>query len=161
MEGGLRMASKPGRIVVMWGHLLLLAVIAAVVIYYWMDTRAASMRTVNLLLVQPASIFALFLVLALVPQCFRRVGPDEEEGEKETFGDLARVFTLMAVFIAFALSMQYVGFDVATFSFMVVGLRLCGERNWFLNLGFSAAFTALLIWGYGAIIPFPFPLTVL
>lgn len=154
------MASKPGRIVVMWGHLALLAVIAAVVIYYWMDTRAVSMRTVNLLLVQPASIFALLLILGILPQCFRRLG-EGEEIEKESLSDLGRVFALMAAFITFALSMQRVGFDVATFAFMVVGLFLCGERNWFLNIGFSAVFTALLIWGYGAIIPFPFPLTIL
>ncbi len=154
------MESKPGRIVVMWGHLALLAVITVVVVYYWMDTRAVSMQTVNLLLVQPASIFALLLVLCILPQCFRRVS-EGEEIEKESLSELGRVFALMAVFITFALSMQYVGFDVATFAFMVIGLFLCGERNWFLNIGFSAVFTSLLIWGYGAIIPFPFPLTIL
>lgn len=154
------MASKPRRIIVMWGHLALLAVIAVIIIAYWMDTRAASMRMVNLLLVQPASIFALGLVLCIIPQCFRRVEHGEEV-EKETLGDLGKVFALMAAFISFALSMEYLGFDVATFAFMVVGLFLCGERNWFLNIGYSAVFTAGLIWGYGAIIPFPFPLTLL
>lgn len=154
------MASKSGRLVVLWGHLALLAVIATVIVAYWIDTRAASTRTVNLLLVQPASIFGLVLVLCIVPQCFRHVEHPEASSD-ETLGDLGKVFSLMAAFIAFALSLETVGFDVATFAFMVVGLFLCGERNWLLNLGFSAVFTATLIWGYGAIIPFPFPLTLL
>jgi len=154
------MAPKPGRIVIMWGHLALLAVISGVVIAYWMDSRGASLRTINLILVQPAAILALVLVAFVLPQCFRRVEADEEL-ERESVTDLGRVFLLMGVFITFALSMTYVGFDIATFAFMVIGLFLCGERNWLLNIGFSAAFTTLLIWGYGAIIPFPFPLTVL
>lgn len=154
------MSTKPRRIVVMWGHLALLAVIATVVIAYWMDTRAVSLRTVNLLLVQPASIFALLLILCIIPQCFRRVD-DEEVIEKESLSELGLVFTLMAVFIAYALSMEYLGFDLATFIFMMIGLFLCGERNWYMIVGFSAIFTTLLIWGYGSIIPFPFPLTIL
>lgn len=164
------MSTKSGRITVMWGHLLLLAIIAGVVIAYLLDARSVSLRPNNLLLVQPASIFALILVALVLPQCFRRVRPEEEapaDGDEadapppETLGDLARIFLLIASFTAFALSLEVVGFDVATWLFMIVALYICGERRWWVNLLTSTVFTVALIYGYGAIIPFPFKLTVL
>ena len=155
------MTNGEGRRVVLWGHLLLLAVIGGTVLAYLLDARATSLRINNLLLVQPASILALILVVLVVPQCFRRVSPEAEAQPAESLTDLGKVAALSAAFGAFVLALEPVGFDVATFAFMVVALFICGERRWWLNLGFSAVFTILLIYGYGAIIPFPFPLTVL
>lgn len=154
------MESSEGKRVVMWGHLLLLAVIAAVVIAYLFDARAVSLRANNLLLVQPAAILALALVVMVIPQCFKRV--ENEDGlPAESFTDLGKVAVLAISFGLFAVSLERVGFDVATFVFMMVGLFVCGERRWWLVLVFSAVFTVLLIYGYGALIPFPFPLSVL
>lgn len=155
------MQSSQGRLLVMWGHLALLAVIAAVVVVYLLDARATSLKVNNLLLIQPGSILALILVALVVPQCFKRVPVSEAEERKEDLSDLGKVGALAAAFGAFATTLEIVGFDVATFLFMVVGLFVCGERRWWLILVFSAVFTALLIYGYGAMIPFPFPLTVL
>lgn len=154
------MQAKSGRLVVMWGHLALLAFVAGIVVFYWLHVRSVSLRPTNLLMIQPASILALVLVGLVVPQCFRRVA-EGEQVEGESVEGLGRIFLLMASFVAFALLLEMAGFDVATFVFMVVGLYICGERNWLLNIGFSAFFTALLVWGYGAITPFPFPLSVL
>jgi hypothetical protein len=155
------MQSSQGRLLVMWGHLALLAVIAAVVVVYLLDARATSLKVNNLLLVQPGSILALILVALVVPQCFKRIPLSEAEERKENLSDLGKVGALAAAFGAFVTTLEVVGFDVATFLFMVVGLFVCGERRWWLILVFSAVFTALLIYGYGAMIPFPFPLTVL
>lgn len=155
------MQSSQGRLLVMWGHLALLAVIAAVVVVYLLDARATSLKINNLLLVQPGSILALILVALVVPQCFKRIPLSEAEERKENLSDLGKVGALAAAFGAFVTTLEVVGFDVATFLFMVVGLFVCGERRWWLILVFSAVFTALLIYGYGAMIPFPFPLTVL
>lgn len=143
---------------VQWGHLALLTVIAGVVIAYLLDARATSLRINNLLMVQPTAILALVLALVVLPQCFVRGRPTKEP---ESLGDLGRVGALAACFGALALGMERVGFDVATFLFMVAGLWLCGERRWWVMLLFSGVFTALLIWAYGALIPFPFPLMVL
>lgn len=160
------------RIVVNWGHLALLAVIATVIAAYLIDARATSLKSNNLLFIQPACVVGLILVaVVVVTQGFRRVPAAAETPGAETsetkapaaqsMSELGKVGALMAVFVALALSMGTIGFDVATFGFLVIALRICGEKSWLLNLGYSAAFTLLLIYGYGAIIPFPFPLTVL
>jgi hypothetical protein len=154
------MSAKPGRLIVMWGHLALVAAIVGVILYYWLDVRSVSLRPTNLLMIEPGAIFALLMAALVLPQCFRRV-PEGAEDAPEDLGALGRVFALMGTFIAFVLSLEKVGFDIATFAFMVIALFICGERNWLLNLGFSAAFTLFIVWGYGAITPFPFPLTLL
>jgi hypothetical protein len=154
------MSAKPGRLVIYWGHLALLAGIVGLVLFYWLDVRSVSLRPTNLLMIEPGAIFALLMAALVVPQCFRRV-PEGEEEQPESLGTLGRVFALMGTFAAFALTLEWVGFDIGTFVFMVVGLFICGERNWLLNIGFSAAFTLFIVWGYGAITPFPFPLTLL
>ena len=154
--------TRPQGLRISFGHLALLAVICIAVIAYLLDARATSLKPNNLLLVQPAALLALVLIAMVIPQCFRRATPDTQTNKpKETWGDLAKVGALIAAFISLALMLDVVGFDLATFWFMVVALFLCGERNWLLKLGYSAVFTVLLIYGYGAIIPFPFPLTVL
>lgn len=156
---------QPAKISVQWGHLALLAVIAGLVLFYLLDARSVSSSINNLILVQPAAIIALILVLVVLPQCFRRPEEADPEGtlppKRETGTELAKIGVLTGAFIALAFLMERIGFDIATFVFLVVAIYICGERNWFANLAFSAAFTMVLIFGYGAIIPFPFPLTIL
>ncbi len=136
---------------VAWGHLLLLAVIAGIVLVYWLDARGTSLKLSNLLLVQPASILALGLVLAAVPQAFRS-RPIEEGGPAQE-GGIGRIVALAGAFGAMTLMLERIGFDVATFLFMVVALGLRGERRWWVLVLFSAVFTALIIYGYGALVP--------
>ena len=155
------MQNAQGRLVIMWGHLALLAVIVTVVVAYLIDARAVSTRINNLLLVQPAAILALILAACVLPQCFRRVAPEADTGPRESLTDLGKVAALAAAFGAFAVGLEIVGFDVATFLFTAAGLFICGERRWLVNIAFSAIFTVLLIYGYGSIIPFPFKLVVL
>ncbi|KEQ04214.1 tripartite tricarboxylate transporter TctB family protein [Pseudorhizobium pelagicum] len=155
------MSTKSGRKVI-WGHLILLTVITGVVVAYLLDARGVSLRTNNLLLVQPAAILAFVLAAFVLPGIFPRADAAEEaETEGETRGDLVRVFILIAALAGLAFSLEVVGFDIATFAFMVIGLAVCGERRWWANLLFSAVFTVVLIYGYGTITPFPFPLTIL
>ncbi|CCF18430.1 membrane protein of unknown function [Pseudorhizobium banfieldiae] len=155
------MSTKSGRKVV-WGHLILLTVIVGVVVAYLLDARGVSLRTNNLLLVQPAAILAIVLAAFVIPGIFPRADTSEEaEANGETWVDLVRVFILIAALAGLAFSLEVVGFDIATFAFMVVALAVCGEKRWWVNLLFSALFTVFLIYGYGTITPFPFPLTIL
>jgi hypothetical protein len=155
--------------VVDWGHLLLLLFICAVVVAYLLDARAVSLRVGNLALIQPAAILALILAAMVLPQCFRRPpesempeGAEEQvEAPKETWRDLGKVAALAAAFGAFALSLETVGFDVATFIFVALGLHICGERRLWVIGAFSAVFTVVIVYGYQLLVPYPFPLLVL
>jgi hypothetical protein len=151
------------RLIVDWGHLALLMFISVVVLAYLLDARATSLRTNNLLLVEPAAIIALIFVALIVPQCFRRAsGKEEAELETgETLSELGKVAALAAGFGAFVVSLETAGFDVATFLFTAYGLYVCGERKLWLIALYSAIFTAIIVYGYQMLVPFPFPLGVL
>jgi len=158
------MKDRKTRRVVDWGHLALLALICGVVGAYLLDARATSLKINNLALVEPAAIIALILAAVVLPQCFRRRGPEAEAdgpAPKESWRDLGKVAALAAAFGAFALSMETVGFDVATFVFVALGIWICGERKpWVIAL-YSAGFTVVIIYGYQTLVPYPFPLRVL
>ena len=147
-----------------WGHLALLLLICGVVVAYLLDARATSLKVNNLLLVEPAAIIALILAAVVLPQCFRRRDQEDDPmlpAPKESWRELGKVAALAAAFGAFALSLETVGFDVATFVFVALGIWICGERKlWLIGL-FSAVFTAVIVYGYQMLVPYPFPLAVL
>jgi len=152
------------RHVIEWGHLALLAAIVGVVVAYLLDARATSLRTNNLLLVQPVAILALVLAALVLPQIVRRLPADEAPdagARRRARAELLRIGLLAIAFGGFVFSLERIGFDVATFVFVALGLWICGERRpWVVGL-YAAVFTASIIFGYQQLVPYPFPLSVL
>jgi hypothetical protein len=158
-----------GTIEIDWGHLLLLLFIGGWIGAYLIDTRATSLATNNLLLVQPTALIGLILCLVVLPQCFHRRDPasvavpsaETEAERRRELGELGKVALLAAAFGAFVSTLETVGFDIGCGLFTAVALYICGERRWWVVLLFTTIFTVGLIYGYRAMIPFPFPLRVL
>jgi hypothetical protein len=158
-----------------WGHLLLLLFIAGVIVAYWLDARAVSLGVNNLLLVQPAAILGLILCVIVLPQCFvpetEIAPPTPAEAQaanaaatasrRQTVIELGKVAAMAAAFGLFAFNLETVGFDVASWLFVAVGLYICGERRWLTLLLFPTAFTLALIYFFRALIPFPLATLVL
>ncbi|MBC7282380.1 tripartite tricarboxylate transporter TctB family protein [Hoeflea sp.] len=158
------MGSSGQRRVVIWGHLLLLCVIAAIILAYWLDARGTSLKTNNLLLVQPGAILGLVLVALVLPQVFRKVSVEEvpdATARRQDLLNVGRVALLAGAFGLFVFSLETIGFDIATFVFVAAGLYLCGEKKLWVIGVYSAIFTVLVVYGYQALVPYPFPLTVL
>ncbi len=165
------------RRVVDWGHLGFLAFMGVVVLAYLFDARAVSLKINNLLLVEPAAVIALVLIACVLPQCFKRPPLDNSGTTSDVVAaaddpvvdqdsarqrrDLIKVGALAALLGIFTVFLEEIGFDVATFLFMALGLVLCGERKWWLVLLFSAAFTLFVVYGYSTLVPYPFPMRIL
>jgi hypothetical protein len=163
------MKDRKARLRVDWGHLALLSVFCGVTVAYLLDARATSLKTNNLLLVEPGAILLLVLAAIVLPQCFSRAAapaggppaPADAAARRARRLELGKVAALAAAFGAFAFSLETIGFDVANFLFTAFGLYVCGERRlWAVGL-FSAAFTLAIVYGYQLLVPYPFPLTVL
>jgi|GEM_PF-276661 len=155
-----------GAVEIDWGQLLLLAFIGGWILVFLLDARSTSLSVHNLLLVEPAAIIGLLLCVAVLPQCFRRraVSVATEEAlakRRRERAELANIALLAAAFGAFVSTLETVGFDVGCWLFTAVAIYICGERRWWVNLSFTTVLTLVLIYGYRAMIPFPFPLTVL
>ena len=157
---------------VVWGHLAFLAFICAVVLAYLFDARAVSTGINNLLLLEPAAIIALVLAALVVPQCFKGqpagdspgalpADPALDQDPASHRHDLLKVGAMAALLGVFSCFLEQIGFDVATFLFIAIGLVICGERKWWVVLLFSAAFTLFVVYGYSTLVPYPFPMRVL
>lgn len=170
------------RITVDWGHLIVLALIAGATLWYNIDARSVSTDLNNLLLLQPVAIVTLLLCLFVVPQCFKvttdakdesaaikaaetdpeKAAPDEDAiitmpTAQSEGRDLLKMLAMGGLLGIYVFSLEPVGFDVATFFFMVAAMLLCGERRPIALIAFPAILTFVTIYGFKALMPYPMP----
>ena len=143
------------------GHLALLTLIAAWLIWYAYDAWSASARMNNLLLIAPAALVGLGLVAAIVGMEIRAglgtrlaAAEDGEAGEGSE-DDLRTSVTLMLLLAGYVGTMSWIGPDVSTFLFVGLSLFALDERRIGVLLGFSAAFTVIVVAAMGQLVSLP------
>ena len=155
-----------------WTHLVFITLIAAFIVWYWMDARAVSLSVNNLLLVQPLAIFALLMYLLIIPQCFRRADAEEEPDVPAVADPLApalptegkelgRVALLGVALGIFVFSLQLLGFDIAIWMFALATMLICGERRPIPLAVYPLAVTLFTVYGFRALMPYPMVTTIL
>lgn len=135
--------------------------------WYLLDAYRASSSSENLLLILPAAVVVIGLCLWIIgTTLFNSIRTislqptlEEEKSEKKT-PEKKQVSVLGAMVIlgCFVLSMDWIGFDVATFLFMVAFMFLQGERRLFWLGGFSLIFAFLVSMFFEYMIPYPMPM---
>jgi hypothetical protein len=150
-----------------WGHLLFLAIIAGLVIWYLQDAISVSTNPNNLLLILPVGIVVLGFCAAVVPQCLKRDNPSRKVKAhvmKELSADELRtadrkkliVIGGMAASLGlYVLLLNIIGFDVATVLFAGAAMFVCGERRPLRLAIYAVLVGGLLTWGFHALLPFP------
>lgn len=155
-----------------WTHLVFITLIAAFIVWYWMDARSVSLSVNNLLLVQPLAIFALLMYLLIVPQCFRRADAVDEPDapvvddplapQLPTEGkELARVAMLGVALGIFVFSLKPLGFDAAILLFALATMLICGERRPIPLAVYPLAVTLVTVYGFRALMPYPMSTLIL
>lgn len=128
--------------------------------WYLTDAYRASSSTENLLLILPASIVVIALCLWIIGRTLyeamqnRAQESEEEKPERKQVS----VFGAMCILAGFVLSMDWIGFDVATFLFMVALMFLQGERRPFWLGCFPLVFAVLVSLFFEYMIPYPMPM---
>ncbi len=143
-------------------HLVFLVLVSACAVFLNWSAVRASATLFNLIIIVPSGI----LVLALAAFIFfsAKKSPalkDRTDSQKKDNRALIGDLLLLALFAVFCLSLTTVGFDVATFLFVWLGILLGGARSWLVPPIYSALFTFALTKGFGSLFPFPMPLMVL
>lgn len=148
-----------------WGHLTVLTVMLAITIAYLFDARAVSTSVNNLIMVQPTAILIVLLYLFILPQCFKpdtgAPASDEANPLREIREELPRVGGLAMALLLYALFYERVGFDVATFLFMVVAAFICGERRPHVLVLFAALGAVFVTYAAHFLVVTPVPTTFL
>lgn len=143
-------------------HLIFLVLVSACALFLNWSAISASSTLFNLIIIAPSGILVLaiaayiFISTVKAPQNDPLSTEEKQKQHKALLGDLL----LLAFFAVFCLSLTYIGFDVATFLFVWLGIVLGGERNWYAPPLFAAVFTFALIKGFGSLFPFPMPMMV-
>ena len=158
---------RPG---IVWGGILFVLVMATVVGLYLYDVVNVSMNRNNVILVLPLSILVLALcLLVVIRTLLRRDNLEAERPEVEALGtetrqstpDLIRALLLLALLGLYVFSYRIIGFDTATFVFMVVALVLLGHRKPVFVLGYSLVFTLVVVGGARLLLSYPMPMLLL
>ncbi|RUR55065.1 tripartite tricarboxylate transporter TctB family protein [Vreelandella populi] len=141
-----------------YGDFLVLIGLASFTLWYLMDAISVSAQPQNLLLILPLSvivlsIIAIELVLRLKQGTLFSIAADEEP--------LHQTLPVVVLFGAYVLSLETLGFDVATVLFIALFLILKGERNWLAVVGFSAVFGLSVAFFFSQMLPYPMTLLLL
>lgn len=131
--------------------------------WYLSDAYSASSSTENLLLILPAALVVIVLCLWILGRTLFEVlrnrtaqaeGGKEEEKEEKSVS----VFGAMCILAGFVLSMDWIGFDAATFLFMIALMFLQGERRVLWLSCYPAIFAILVSLFFEYMIPYPMPM---
>lgn len=128
--------------------------------WYLSDTYRASSSIENLLLILPAAAVVILLSLWIIARSL--LGKSQNKPPLETKEQPEKkpvsVLAAMAILAGFVLSMDWIGFDAATFLFMAALMFLQGERRPFWLGGFSFTFAILVSLFFEYMIPYPMPM---
>lgn len=142
-----------------WGELAVITALAAGVLAFLIEARGVSRDQQNLLLLQPTAWVVLGLWAVLAAGCLlRRADP---AAARETPAETARVLAMVAAFGLFVWGLEAAGYDLAILGFVLAGLLIGGERHPLALLLFPPLFTLAVVWGFRALVPYPFPTTFL
>lgn len=145
---------------VAWAELGFVTAIAAGVLAFLMEARGVSLDPQNLLLLQPTAWVVLGLWAVLAFGCLARRVPADAP-PRESTADVLRILALVVAFGLCIAGLEQVGYDVAIFAFVLIGLLIGGERHPAALLIFPPLFTLAVIHGFRLLIPYPFPTSLL
>ncbi len=134
-------------------HALFLCAIGGWTLWYLLDARAASSDIQNLGLIAPVALAVIVLCgIALI-----------ETGHAEPRAKLPwpaakRILGTMSLLGAYVLTMDRIGFDVATWLYVLANLIFLGERRIWMLAAAPLGFTALVIYAFSAVLRTPLPL---
>jgi len=137
-----------------FADLIVLALLAGGTMLYCIDAAQASTGVLNLILVLPVSL----IVLVLCSIQFFIGKPSDESVHQQSFTSVAPV---VGLFVAYVISLPWLGFDIGTAIFVGAFLALHGERRWVWVLGYSISFALVLSLFFSKMLPYPMPMLLL
>jgi len=156
-----------------WEHIFFIAVILLFLAWYLWTATVASPTFSNLILIAPVGAIAAVLLLYVgAAEIFghdavvRASGGTEKASAAEAApsrfraGSLTTIMLLIGLFGLFVVGIPYIGFDLATFFFVVATLRLLGERRVIFSLSLALAIAAALSVAALTLLTFPMPLLI-
>lgn len=135
---------------------LVLVALAAFALWYLFDTFQASSRVTNLIFILPVGV-ALLALCALEAVRLLRAPVAEEEPTEEP-ENIVATGKVIALFSAYVLSAEPIGFDLATCLFVALYLLMKGERRYGIVAAYALLFGNLVPLFFARMLPYPMPM---
>lgn len=126
--------------------------------WYLRDAWNASSSAQNLILILPISVATLLLcVIEFVRQCLDDSDDSESTGNEPSLTPIL----VIALFAAYVISLEFLGFDLGTVLFVGLFLFFQGEKRIPWLLGYSLVFGFLVALFFSQMLPYPMPMMFL
>ena len=135
-------------------HAFLLGLIFSVTGFITWSATQASTTLNNLVVVVPTAVIIGLLTVGIIVSTLLKPTSElslENKRKQSLWGDIL----LLAGFAVFCFALTKVGFDVATFVFVWVGVLMCGGKGKWQPPLYALVFTFFLIKGFGSLFPYP------
>ena len=142
-------------------HFVFVTVIAAWCVWFCRDAWLAQASIENLIMIVPASGAAAVLYVFAAASCFsvsRAEDPAPTRRRALGEGVAVKLAGTMALLAAFVVAGPLIGFDIASFVYILATLLLLGERRIIVLLLVPALFCIVAIYGFDTILTTPLPL---
>ena len=130
--------------------LLLLIILGAFCLYYYLEVRALPKPEINMVMVGPVFyVFAVLFVVYLMQSIkIERINAnDNSEPQKMAayFKENAKIYFIIIAGICYGLLFSTIGFLLATILFMFVTMKVLGVKSWVQLIAIPLA-TAIAFW---------------
>jgi len=150
-----------------WGHILFATILLIASVWYFFDARQASNSPYNLIMIAPcvAAIVVLYiitLVLEIRISDFASTSVSQERIVRDWLDPASvRNVLMMVLLILYVLTLEKLGFEIATFFFISLSLIMQGERRYVRVLVFAILFSGITTWLLTSLSVTPIPTTLI
>ena len=124
-------------------------------VWYGYDAWQVSQSVENLILIVPIGIGTLLLCCIELLRKFLGYSKPVKDAQPVT-----EVFPVILLFAAYVLSLELLGFDIATTLFVAIYLVMQGERRWVWVIGYSVCFGLVMSMFFAKMLPYPMPMSI-
>lgn len=146
-------------------HIAFATGLAGWAVWYCWDAWHANASVENMIMILPVSAIALVLYFFVIAGSIKRVGQANEQivssREPHSRRTAIRIAGSMALLAAFVVAAPLVGFDVASFLYMLLMIVFLGERRILVLAIFPLLFTVVVIYCFGTLLATPLPVLIL
>ena len=142
-------------------HFAFATAIAGWSAWFCFDAWHAQPDVENLILIVPGAAAAIAFYAVIAADCVRKVeGPAPGPAWRRPLerGLAGKIMGTMGLLVAYAVTGPLVGFDVATFTYILAMLLFLGERRAVVLVLIPVIFCAVAIYSFGTILATPLPL---
>jgi hypothetical protein len=132
--------------------------------WYCWDAWHANAAIENVILILPVSALGILLYFLVVAGCFKRVSPDQKQcassHEPVGRGMAIKIVGSMAMLAGLVLAGPLIGFDIASFVYMLGMMAFLGERRILVLLFFPLLFSVVVIYCFTTLLATPLPVLI-